>query len=435
MQWLFSGSKTISSRVDDGNVRTTGFDYLRIILALSVVLWHSIVTSYGYDVQRIYQRLPLGMAYDLVLPMFFGLSGYLVAGSMNRCRTLVSFFSLRVLRIVPALGVEIAISALIFGPLLTSYSLSSYFSHPELPIYFLNIVGHIQYLLPGLFEGNPFPRIVNGQLWTIPSELNCYLVLGGLAAAGLMRNRWLLLALTVAGQIFWIMQAVRLAASPGASGSGGSGQVLVLAFLCGVLLHLFRERVRLHWGIFLACAVAAGALAYLPYGKLCLAFPAAYMTIYLGLLNPPGNRLLSSGDYSYGLFLYGFPIQQAVASVGPATQNCWVNIALALPATSLVAVLSWHYLEKPALGLRRHIPVVEAWLVRVVLGRDVAAGPSPEPRLWIMGIGSKAAVLAGVALLLNGNDLPGTLAITAAFVGLAWSSRMSRPIVQEPLPA
>ncbi len=85
--------------------RTSGFDYLRFGLATSIILWHGILISYGAEVELGYWRGPIGVAYHFVLPVFFALSGFLVAGSLDRCPTLVSFFGLRVLRIVPALSV------------------------------------------------------------------------------------------------------------------------------------------------------------------------------------------------------------------------------------------------------------------------------------------------------------------------------------------
>src|SRR4051812_44634124 len=121
-------SLTIDARMIATRGRTTGFDYLRIGLAISIVLWHGIITSYGWAVEAVHWRAPEGVAFRFVLPMFFALSGFLVAGSLDRCRTLLGFFGLRVLRIVPALAVETTLSALIFGPLLTSDRLAEYFA-------------------------------------------------------------------------------------------------------------------------------------------------------------------------------------------------------------------------------------------------------------------------------------------------------------------
>ena len=70
--------------------------------------------------------------------------------------------------------------ALILGTLLTTLPLGEYFAHPMLHSYFLNIIGDIHYFLPGVFDQNPSHR-VNGQLWTIPFELECYIVLAAVA--------------------------------------------------------------------------------------------------------------------------------------------------------------------------------------------------------------------------------------------------------------
>src|SRR5262249_6839314 len=135
-----------------------------------------------------------------LVPSFFALSGYLVAGSFERCRTIGMFIGLRVLRIFPALSVETILSAFILGPIFTIYSLGDYFSNPLLFSYLGNIVGHVQFELPGVFETNPDPHVVNGQLWTVPYELYCYIVtafIGIFGMRGTVRRNttivWLLL--------------------------------------------------------------------------------------------------------------------------------------------------------------------------------------------------------------------------------------------------
>jgi peptidoglycan/LPS O-acetylase OafA/YrhL len=56
--------------------------------------------------------------------MFFAFSGYLVAGSLQHCRTLTGFLSLRLLRLLPALAMEVILSTLVLGSLVTSLTLS-----------------------------------------------------------------------------------------------------------------------------------------------------------------------------------------------------------------------------------------------------------------------------------------------------------------------
>ncbi len=356
-----------------GNNRTSGFDYLRILLAASIISWHSITTSYGPQYELTIWRGPLGVLMHLTLPMFFALSGFLVAGSLDRCNTLVSFFGLRILRIVPALAVEITLSALVLGPLLTEVDLRTYFSSQEFFVYFLNIVGFIHYILPGLFNSNVLPKTVNAQLWTIPFELQCYLALGALSVVGIANKRGGILLLTVIlAQGNWAWHALRQGDDGGSGGAPGA--ILVLCFLVGLLLHIYRDKVRLNKALFAAMIILALLLSSLPHGSDYLAFPVSYITIYLGLLNPRKINFLKSGDYSYGLYLYGFPIQQAFSSLGPALHHWYINIIVSLPCALGVAMISWHYVERPALALRRYLPAIERRLVRAVFGSPVIAG-------------------------------------------------------------
>ena len=121
----------IKDRLKATNGRPSGFDYMRIVLAVSILLWHTVALSAGASAVH---SLPLNILEPfslLLVPMFFALSGFLVAGSLERSKTLVSFLGLRVFRIIPALGVEVLLSALLLRPLLTTYSLSTYFSDPQ----------------------------------------------------------------------------------------------------------------------------------------------------------------------------------------------------------------------------------------------------------------------------------------------------------------
>jgi hypothetical protein len=91
---------------------------------------------------------------------------------MERSKTLFAFIGLRVLRIAPALCAEVFLSALILGPILTTHSLTDYFSSNDFRLYFLNILGDIHYLLPGVFREQPLsesrPTASFGQF-----HLNC----------------------------------------------------------------------------------------------------------------------------------------------------------------------------------------------------------------------------------------------------------------------
>ncbi|MGH7116593.1 MAG: acyltransferase family protein [Stellaceae bacterium] len=355
--------------------RTSGFDYLRVCLAVGVIVVHTASTSYGHGSDLVVWGGPQRVAVHLILPMFFALSGFLVAGSLERCPTLVSFFGLRILRIVPALSVEVLMSAMIFGPMLSSVDLRAYFTDSEFYSYFLNITGDIHYHLPGVFLTNPIPRAVNEQLWTVPFELECYIALGGLAVIGIIGKRRLTLAIVAIGQCLWAWQAWKRG-EVGAT-NGASGAILVLCFLTGILFFQYRDKIRVSKRLLVLSALLCVGLGWLPHGTYYVPIPATYLTVYLGLQNPPRQKYLLAGDYSYGLYLYGFPVQQAFASLGPWAHHWYLNLVVCLPAAFLIACFSWHTVEKPTLALRRYLPAIERKLVRLVVGEDLVRQHGP----------------------------------------------------------
>ena len=145
------------------------------------------------------------------------------------------------------------------------------------------------------------------------------------------------------------------------------GKILVGCFQAGVLAFKYRDRTPA--SIPLAACAAALAIAGLlvPDAYYFISLPVAYLACYLGTLNPRRTWIVSSGDYSYGLYLYGFPIQQAFTALGSWTYNPPLDLCVALPVTFIVAWTSWHFVERPALRLKRYIASTEDWLLSVPL--------------------------------------------------------------------
>jgi peptidoglycan/LPS O-acetylase OafA/YrhL len=359
------GGETIGERLSATKGRTTGFDYLRAGLSTSVIAFHSIVTSYGlayaHEVWNGWWR-PFIAA---ILPAFFALSGFLVAASLLRSRTIQGFLTLRAVRLVPALFFEVTISALILGPLLTVFTLRDYFTSPLFHAYWLNIVGDIQFQLPGLFLDNPDPNLVNRQLWTIPVELKCYLGLAGLYLIGVSRRKW---------RMLWML-ALAIAAFPlldMAKGQDPFGldnvpaKVLIECFLAGVAIFLFKDDLPLNRGLLLLSAALSFLCLSDRYASYIACLPIAYLTVYLGLTNTRRTLVSRIGDYSYGLYIYGFVIQQAYAFLFPGFRVWWANLAVSWTVALICAASSWHGIEKPVLANRKF--AVTGW-----------RGPFPSP--------------------------------------------------------
>ena len=352
---------------------TSGFDYMRISLAVAVLAWHAIPVTQGRAVSDALLEGPLGPFVRLLLPMFFALSGFLVTASLFRTGSLKVFLTFRALRIAPALAVEVALSALVLGPVFTTLALSDYFAAPEFHRYFLNALGVIHFELPGVFASHP-ERAVNGSLWTVPFELECYIALSVLALTTIARRGGWMLAATLAGgvvvAVFTALEAATGGGGLGAAlaGFGGEGaafnfqnaedaaiklrRILVLCFLAGATVYLYRDR--LPWNALAGGLALALTLILLssPWGYGFAPLPAAYATACIGLCDPPRQKTLLSGDYSYGVYLYAFPIQQMVYAAAPG-QSAFLNFACSLVAAAAFAAFSWHLIEKRALGLRR----------------------------------------------------------------------------------
>ena len=353
-------SQSIELRMLETGGRPSGFDYMRLVLAILVVCVHSVGTSYGLKADaELFQsifRAPIRM----ILPMFFTLSGFLVAGSLLRTKTIGMFMGLRAIRIYPALTVEVLLSALIIGPFLTQTSLSEYFTSPVFFRYLLNTTGHISFVLPGVFQNNPQPITVNSQLWTVPFELLCYVSLMTLALIG--GRKWKIIfpisaiAFTIAHFVLrWQSNTLKLLPSGPVSGS-----LLVISFIIGVAIYMYQDKIHLNFRLFAFSLISSLLLLdIVPGGDYLATFFIGYITIFIGLSNPKRLKIINGADYSYGIFLYGFVVQQAVMNTLPWAQHWYLNTIISLLLVTVFAAFSWHYIEKPSLKLKKVLVNIE----------------------------------------------------------------------------
>jgi peptidoglycan/LPS O-acetylase OafA/YrhL len=124
-------------------------------------------------------------------------------------------------------------------------------------------------------------------------------------------------------------------------------------FFSGATFYILKERVRLSWLVFwvfalmLAVSTVNQNLFFVIY-NLVLAYTLLFLAYIPGGVVRAYNRL---GDYSYGLYIYAFPVQQSVAALFPGISP-WRMILISAPITLTLAALSWHLVEKKALGLK-----------------------------------------------------------------------------------
>ena len=336
----------------------SGFDYLRIILALLIVADHTVVVCFGIIGQRwLFEGAARPLLISLI-PMFFALSGFLVASSLMRSRSLTTFVGLRVLRIVPALAVDTLFCALIIGVLLTDVSLREYFRSADFYKYFLNIAGDIHYNLPGVFVRNP-STAVNSQLWTIPFELKCYAALTGMAIFGLHRRRSLLLIATF---IIVLLTAFYVARTP--PETTDAWQLFVPSFLLGVCAYAYRDK--LPWSLVAIYAVPNRDDPS-PHPKQCFDDRGGVSdSLCDGLARLIGAETCRAYPF-WGLFISSVSLQFSDFSrlwlpFCPWGRIWWVNLGLAVPIAFIFAAFSWHLVEKPAQAKRHYLYDFENWL-------------------------------------------------------------------------
>lgn len=331
--------------VADGNKNVgMGFDILRLVAAGLVLVSHAFPITLGDDAREpIYLfshgQMTLGR---IAVGIFFATSGYLIARSLISSSSLVEFGWRRFIRIFPALWVVVAICALVVGPALTSLPLVAYFSHPLFAHYASNAALLTSHPLPGVFASNPVGPAVNGSLWTLIYEVGSYALLVAFGMLGMLKRR-------VVWGAFVLSALLITAFFPHVlPGRLRPLMELFVYFGCGALIYLYRGSIS--YGAVIAGGAVIVVLLSLSIGFATLLAPPAiaYVAVWFGF-QPISFRL--PGDYSYGVYLWAFPVQQVAVHFLPGMSPL-ANMAVAVPVVAVAALLSWTLVEKPSLRLK-----------------------------------------------------------------------------------
>lgn len=329
--------------------RANNYDFLRIAAAVCVVISHQFAL-FGLPEPLVLHYQTLGGFGVLV---FFSISGYLVGHSWDSDPNFLRFGAKRLLRIWPAYIVIVFLCAFLIGPIFTSDPLDEYFKNPVTWSYFKNLIFIFQPFLPGTFPESPVAYVPNGVYWTLPIEMFCYLLVAALGVVGLMRFKWLMLALTV-GISYWYYLYYH---AQDIIANGGERYYYVqygTFFFYGVLLRKFRE----HWvgkkiGV-LMVLIFLSLLLYLCGARLLALF--LFLPYAVNAFGESSTPLIRSfgrfGDASYGLYIFAFPIQQVTLALLGRQDFFAEKLMLVIACTASVSLLSWRYIESPALKLK-----------------------------------------------------------------------------------
>lgn len=335
--------------------RSNNFDALRLLAAAAVIYGHA------HPLTRSAEVVVLGNSVQaLAVKIFFVVSGFLIATSWTLDPNPLRYLRKRALRIFPGLAFLLFLTVVVLGPAFTNLPLSQYAGNPGTWRYFWsNLILSPVYGLADLFPNNPYPVAVNGSLWSLPVEFLMYLMMPCiLVFSRIGRGNALFVAFTLVLMVVSVF-SLRMGAPAPAQVFYGTG----LASVLDVAPYFFLGSV---YAITPLRKLLVPAFALFTVGFFALFQPvgaaASEITLYLllpwvvlsfGLSSTPVLRRAGRfGDFSYGLYLYGFVVQQAFLAIYPqmtAFQNALASLGIAF----VLAFVSWHLVESPALRFKK----------------------------------------------------------------------------------
>ncbi|MBV6823106.1 acyltransferase [Pseudomonas sp. PD9R] len=325
-------------------------DLLRLVAACAVIWGHAYALVPGSATTEPIGRL-LGFDYSgsLAVEFFFFLSGILVTNSWINNSSPLDFILARFFRVFPAIFVSAAVCILLLGPMLTTLPLNSYFSDSSI---FTEIFRHpyVQYSLPGVFEHTNFP-LTNGSIWTIRYELIMYAMLLAAGLCGVFRHRLfatvVLIAILVTSMFF--PEEIKLVGLMNIDIGGR----LPAFFVFGALLALYKDQasinIRVVFGLILFAWIFRHGSAFQ-----LVFYPAFLITALWLMTTEPIKALRLPGDFSYGIYVFGWPIQKVIAAEFPSF-SIHENQAVTIAATFALASISWYLIEKPCIRFGRQL--------------------------------------------------------------------------------
>ena len=344
------------------NNRENNFAVLRLVAALMVIaghMSHLLATS----VPTLFDR-PI---HSLGVYVFFLIGGYLISKSWLSDPHPLRYAVKRFMRIWPPLAMFVLCATFLVGPLLSWLPAGEYYAHPRTWDYLANLRLDIRYALPGVFDQNPYPHAVNGSLWTLPVEVLMYVLVPILlticrAQTHTSYPRWVLLGMcTAICALVCYQNTYHPQARVVIYGTDWISALQIIPFyLIGMVCSLFdiRRYLSVQVSLVLILVLSCIKLSYVKMQiVLFLALPYIVFSIALAP-NPFFFKMGKKAEISYGLYLWGFFIQQIVVKVAQQkgiSLSYMQAFVISCALTTLVAYLSCYFVEKPVQRLTKRI--------------------------------------------------------------------------------
>lgn len=339
------------SQFDDN--KNNNFNLIRLSAALLVLYIH----SYGLLGQLPHQK-ENPIAYFIYLlgnvgvDLFFLVSGFLVTRSYLARKNLKAFLWARFLRIYPGLICAVFFSVFVIGLFNTALTSREYVFNKEI-YQFIGInlsLLKTAHSLPKLFEGNFYPNQVNGSLWTLAIEARLYLYVAVLGVLGILVKQKIFNIIAIGLLVIYLF----FPSSVPLISNHPLYYYPALLFLIGSLFYINKAYIP-------SCGYLVILLFFVlllvmhfndDYKVVAYTLFLSYFVFWCAYNLPFLNGFNRMGDYSYGLYIYAFPIQQLIAS---QFNQISVNqfFLYSLLATLLLAIPSWHLIEKKAIKYKK----------------------------------------------------------------------------------
>jgi len=346
---------------DSTSPKVNNFNIIRFFAAFMVIYGH-MSSIMGYAAFPLFsQRVS-----TIAVKIFFIVSGYLITKSYLSDSNFGRYMIRRTFRIFPALIVLVLLTVLVVGPLMTTLPLSEYFANANTWTYFKNLLFSPVYALPGVLTDATYPFAINGSLWTLPVEFAMYLLLPifVILFKKLGSVKWGMGAMAVITLTASILQITCFPTASFVVWGNDLFQTLPLLpyFFIGSFFSFPEMKKYFNLQAAIALVILASfTLANAAVMEVVVALVLPYFILSLALCEKPiFSKWFSKCDFSYGLYLYGFMIQQIVYGwLAPYNIPVLPMALICFAATLIVAIPSWYLVEKNAQKLG------QAWIARL----------------------------------------------------------------------
>lgn len=347
---------TVSDALGRSN---NNFDLVRLIAALLVIYGHSYSLVPEMGKQDFLIKLCGYASAAMAVKVFFFLSGLFVTNSLLTNKSVFEYAIHRFFRIFPALAFVLFITAFVIGPLCTNLELRDYFGNPDVYQYVKHqffmrtwgtqsVAGY--YILPGVFTDNYYKYAVNAPLWTLAAEIFAYLLLAAIYLIGIRNKRLTTILFLLV--IIDSLSPTRIIFTFLPYGNEDFSY-LPFCFVCGALLAVYKDSVKISWSTVLGFLLLFFLLHDTPYQRFFF-YLATFGFVLCFAVDNTIMKLKPKTDISYGVYLWGFPIQQSLVHFFPAMSsldNCLIAMFLA----AVMGRISWVLIEKNFMQFGKNI--------------------------------------------------------------------------------